>query len=341
MRVLHLLASPVFSGPAENVALLAATQRALGCEVSIAVDRKRPFLEAEEPIVPRLEAMGLLDRGELELSVKSTPAAWVSDARGLRARNVDVVHAHFSHDHFLARWALAGKLKRVALIRSLHAPRSLRWSLPFAHGYTVPSSRYRFHLPDRRVAVLRARIDPAFQPPSDLGALRRALRLEGSPLVGMVSTFKPSRRHLVGLEAFAQLRIARPTARLVLVGDGITEPATRRRVAELNLEEAVTFAGYRSGPDFIQWLQALDCIWVLGLGNDWSARAAAQARACGVAVLGVDQGALPEWSSAIVEPEPSSIVEATISPQIELAPKPDFPNDDGLLDFYRSVATVS
>ena len=44
MRILHLLASPFFSGPAESVALLALAQRALGHEVSVAVDRKRPGL---------------------------------------------------------------------------------------------------------------------------------------------------------------------------------------------------------------------------------------------------------------------------------------------------------
>ncbi|HMK72392.1 MAG TPA: glycosyl transferase family 1, partial [Myxococcaceae bacterium] len=39
MRVLHLLSSPVFSGPAEAVALLAGAQRRAGAEVSVAVDR--------------------------------------------------------------------------------------------------------------------------------------------------------------------------------------------------------------------------------------------------------------------------------------------------------------
>ena len=42
MRILHLLASPFFSGPAENVALLALAQARLGHEVRVAVDRKRP-----------------------------------------------------------------------------------------------------------------------------------------------------------------------------------------------------------------------------------------------------------------------------------------------------------
>src|SRR5688572_13371037 len=136
MRILHLLASPVFSGPAENVSLLAQAQRALGLDVSVAVDRKRTEVSSEEPAVPRLRELGLLDEGGLELSVKSSPLAMVRDVRLLKRRRVDVVHAHFSHDHFLARF---GRPVGARVIRSVHATRSLRWSLPAADGYTVSS----------------------------------------------------------------------------------------------------------------------------------------------------------------------------------------------------------
>ena len=104
MKILHLLASPFWSGPAENVALLALAQREAGHEVRVAVDRRRTRVVAEEPMVPRLEALGLLDDGGLELSVKSSPPRWVADLWRLRQRSVDVVHAHFTHDHLLARW---------------------------------------------------------------------------------------------------------------------------------------------------------------------------------------------------------------------------------------------
>ena len=48
MRILHLLASPAWTGPAENIARLAVAQRALGHQVSVAVDRKREGLTSEE-----------------------------------------------------------------------------------------------------------------------------------------------------------------------------------------------------------------------------------------------------------------------------------------------------
>jgi glycosyltransferase involved in cell wall biosynthesis len=315
MRILHLLASPFFSGPAENVALLALAQREAGHEVTVAVDRRRKDVPAEEPAVPRFRELGLLDERGLKLSVKSPPWEMWSDLRRLRKREVDVVHSHFSHDHLLARW---GRPRGAVLVRSLHAPRSLRASLPAADAYTVPASMLLPPLREkgRTAEVLPALVDPRFHPAVDRQALRRELGLEGHPVLGMVSTFQPSRRHAVGVEAFALYRRQRPEARLVLVGDGALLEATRRQVTELGLEDAVTFTGYQQGAAFMRWLQALDEVWLLGLGNDWSARAAAQARACGVRVVAVEEGALPDLADArVASPTPEAVVSVALSGQ--------------------------
>ncbi|HYH98135.1 glycosyltransferase [Hyalangium sp.] len=311
MRILHLLASPFWSGPAENVALLALAQRQAGHEVTVAVDRRRRKAEAEEPAVPRFEALGLLDTGGLELSVKSSPWSVVGDMRRLRGRILDVVHSHFTHDHLIARWA---KPRGAVLVRSIHAPRSLRASLPRADAYTVPGSTEVSRLAGRRVQVLPPLVDPRFRPAQSREALRAELGLTGSPLIGMVSTFQESRRHALGVAAFEQLWRTRPEARLVLVGDGALQEQVRQQVRELGLQEQVTFAGYHQGDAFVRWLQALDEVWILGLGNDWSGRAAAQARACGVRVVAVAEGALPALADVRVEqPTPEAVVVASLS----------------------------
>lgn len=297
MRILHLLASPVFSGPAENVLLLAAAQRALGHEVSVAVDRKRPGLSSEEPLVPRLRAAGLLDEGGLELSVKSMPWSMAKDAVRLRRREVDVLHSHFSHDHVLARF---NRPRGAVLVRSVHAPRSFR-ALPAADAYTVPSAADLARVPEGKPAIrLAALVAPEFAPADDREALRRELGISGAPVFGMVSTFQPSRNHLLGLAAFARICAQLPAARLVLVGDGELEPVLRARAEALGIASRVQFAGYQSGPAFTAYLQTLEQVWVLGLGNDWSGRVAAQARACGVRTLAVDQGALGENADVLL-----------------------------------------
>ncbi|HYX91618.1 MAG TPA: glycosyltransferase, partial [Myxococcaceae bacterium] len=235
MRILHLLASPFFSGPAELIARLALAQRALGHQVTVAIDRKRREAPAEELAAPRLQAMDLLDEG-LELSVKSSPAAVLRDVRALAARPVDVVHAHFSHDHLVARF---GCPSAAVLVRSVHAPRSLRWSLPRADAFTVPAADLVEKLPRRPVMVLPALVGPEFRPPEDRAALRARLGLFGSPLIGMVSTFQPSRRHRVAIAALSRLLAQRPEARLALLGDGVLEPRVRALVTQQGLADHV------------------------------------------------------------------------------------------------------
>ncbi len=304
MKILHLLASPFYTGPAEAVTQLARAQQALGHDVSIAVDRKRRTHSSEELIVPRLEPLGLLSSAPLELSVKSTPWAMLRDVVTMRGLALDVVHSHFSHDHTIAR---LGRPRGAALIRSLHAPRSVRWSMPAADGFTVPTGALGRKLLGRRVLVLPALVDPEFTPTADRPALRRELGLPADGrLLGMVSTFQPSRRHQLGLEAFARRQEHDRALHFVLIGDGELKAPLALQAAPLGA--AVHFAGYQSGPAFIRHLQALDEVWILGLGNDWSARAAAQARACGVRVVAVDEGDLSRYADALVEPTVEALV---------------------------------
>ncbi|MDP3152707.1 MAG: glycosyltransferase [Archangium sp.] len=300
MKILHLLASPYFTGPAEVVTQLAVAQRALGHEVFIAVDRKRSSHTSEELIVPRLEPLGLLSTAPLELSVKSTPWTMLRDVLELRSQPVDVVHAHFSHDHTIAR---LGRPKGARLIRSIHAPRSIRFGMPAADGFTVPMESLSRRLLGRRVLVLPSIVGPEFVPSADRAALRRELGLPEGKLVGMVSTFQASRRHELGLAAFAQ----HAEGSLLLVGDGPLYDQFKAQAPE-----RVRFVGYQSGPAFVKCLQALDEVWILGLGNDWSARAAAQARACGVRVVAVDEGALARYADALVEPTVESLLAGSL-----------------------------
>jgi glycosyltransferase involved in cell wall biosynthesis len=304
VKILHLLASPFFTGPADAVSQLALAQRALGHEVFIAVDRKRALTTSEELIVPRLEAMQLLSPAELELSVKSSPLTMLRDVMVLRGLSLDVVHSHFSHDHTLAR---LGRPPRSTLIRSLHAPRSVRWTMPAADGFTVPMHSLGRKLLGKRVLVLPALVDAAFTPAPDRATLRASLGLPTQGrLLGMVSTFQPSRRHQLGLEAFAARLHREPSANFVLVGDGGLAPTLREQARSLG--SSVQFVGYQSGAAFIRYLQALDEVWILGLGNDWSARAAAQARACGVRVVCVDEGDLARYADELVEPTVESLL---------------------------------
>jgi L-malate glycosyltransferase len=312
MRILHLLASPAFTGPADAVAQLALAQRALGHQVSVAVDGRRTRITSEELALPRFEQLGLVEELGLELSVKSSPLGMLRDVRRLRGLTADVVHCHFTHDHTLARF---GRPAGATLIRSIHAPRSLRWLTPAADGWTVPVDAWARRLLGVPVAVLPALVDSAFTPPADRPAHRQKLGLGDGPIIGMVSTFQRSRHHDVALAAFALVRQRAPAAKLLLVGDGRDEPFIRGTSAALGLGELTIFAGYQSGARFIELLQAMDEVWILGLGNDHGGRAAAQARACGARVVAVDVGGLARYADVLVPCQAGAIAEAALSPR--------------------------
>ncbi|HTS80635.1 MAG TPA: glycosyltransferase [Myxococcaceae bacterium] len=302
MNILHLLSSPVWSGPAEPVALLAEAQRSLGHAVSVAIDSTRTGTGSEEPAAPHLERLGLLDGRGLRLCTRDGPPGVWRDARRLATLEVDVVHAHFSHDHWVA--ALSGH--RGVRVRSFHAARSLRGVRPGAAAFTVPTAELGVGL-RRPWTVLPPLVGPGFRPAEDRPALQVALGLT-APVVGMVSTFQPSRRHAVALAAFGRLHVREPRSTLVLLGDGQLGPALRAEAQALGLSAAVRFPGYQSGEALVRWMQALDEVWVLGLGNDWAGRAALQARAVGARVVGVDEGALRNWVDELLpEPTPAAL----------------------------------
>jgi L-malate glycosyltransferase len=332
VKVRHLLASPFFSGPASLVLELALAQRALGHEVTVSIDALRTTLTSEELAAPHFLSSQLLTSGALELSVKSSPLGLLRDITALRSLTADVVHCHFTHDHVLARLALH---KKVKLIRSIHAPRSIRWSLPKAHGFTVPFASLEPRIPNASVMTLAPIISSAFSAPANRSELRKTLGLgDERKIIGMVSTFQKSRNHEIALAALAHL----PNALLVLVGDGEEGPKLKQRVAALHLEDRVKFVGYQSGASFVEYVQCLDEVWILGLGNDFSARAAAQARGCGVRVVAVAEGNLPAFADVLVPLSAEALAKASQSNErlarcVLLAPE----IAQQTLKFYESV----
>jgi L-malate glycosyltransferase len=101
----------------------------------------------------------------------------------------------------------------------------------------------------------------------------------------------------------------------VLIGDGALQGEVEADVRRRGLSARVHFVGYQSGEAFVAWLQVLDEAWILGLGNDWAGRAAAQARACGVRVVAVDEGGLERFADVVVAPEADAVASAALQPQ--------------------------
>jgi glycosyltransferase involved in cell wall biosynthesis len=82
-----------------------------------------------------------------------------------------------------------------------------------------------------------------FRPAADAQGVRAELGLVDEPIVMFTGSFQPW--HGVGklIQAFAEVVLEIPEARLVLVGDGQTRAALEAQVAEMGLADRVIFTG--------------------------------------------------------------------------------------------------
>jgi glycosyltransferase involved in cell wall biosynthesis len=130
-----------------------------------------------------------------------------------------------------------------------------RWLLrPVVHVAAVSHHsredfRRTFGVPAARITTIPIGVNVPDAP----GLVDARLRLEaitGIPRSGEillhVGSFTPEKNHLWLIEAFSRLRRLRPSAHLVLIGDGALRPAVESEIAASGLSEVVHVLGTRS-----------------------------------------------------------------------------------------------
>jgi glycosyltransferase involved in cell wall biosynthesis len=321
LTVLHLVANRWWTGSAEPVLRLVLGLQARGHRALLGLAPGDRFeAKAREAGVTPVEG--------LRLDVKSGPVAVLRDATRLRSivriLNVDLVHTHHGHDHWLGWWGHG----RAALLRTFHNERAVRRSWPDSWLYrrtdaVIAVSRrieerlYDAGIPSQRVSRAEGVVDAARFAADAPGAakIREEFDVAQAPLVGCVARLAAGRRHDALIEGFRLLSAGRPDARLLLVGKGERLQALESLVKREGLERRVFFAGYRDS-DLPGVLGALDVFVLLGAGSDDSCRAALEAMAAGRPVLGARVGALPdavvhgETGLLLDEPSPAAVAAA-------------------------------
>jgi phosphatidylinositol alpha-1,6-mannosyltransferase len=262
------------------------------------------------------------------LSLERTSRPWrlVAQIRGLkgliRELAVDVVHAHQTHDHWLAALGRTGTEARLVRTvhhrRAVHAGPAARWLWGRTDAVIAVSEgiagRLRAAGGPARVTVVPGAVDvDRFSPGADGESVRIELGLGDAPVVGCLARMAPGRGHDVLLQAVARLRERLPGVRLVLVGRGERRPALEALVRDLRLDSTVVFAGYR-GADLPAVLGALDCLVLLGEGSEESCRAVLEAMAVGRPVIAAPVGAVPEIvvdgeTGWMVDPAPDAVAD--------------------------------
>jgi glycosyltransferase involved in cell wall biosynthesis len=324
LSILHVAANRWWTGSADPALDLAWRLRERGHTVHFACI-PGDVLEA------RAQASGFPPVDGLSLERTARPwriAADVSRLRQfVRVQSIDVVHAHQSHDHWLAALALTGG--QGILVRTIHHRRAVHRGLPsrWLFGRTAEvivssaaiAERMRaLGLAPGRVTFVAGAVDAARFARSDDGRrIRAELGLGAGPVVGSVARLVPGRGHDVLVRAAALVRERVAGLRVLLVGRGEGRPALEALIERLGLQPCVVFAGYR-GDDLPEALAALDCFVLLGTGSEESGRAVLEAMAAGRPVVAARAGALGDTvvdgeTGWLVARQPAAVAERLVA----------------------------
>jgi glycosyltransferase involved in cell wall biosynthesis len=290
--VLHTEASPGLGGQEVRTLNEARWTAERGWRVLLAGQPDGPLLE-------RARAAGLAT-APVRMRAPFDPGGLAGLVRVIRRERVSLVHTHSSIDAWLG--GIAGRLCRVPVVRTRHVSIAIRRGLNpvyrwladrvITSGEAIRRMVLDMGVPPDRVIAIPAGVNlESFPFGVRAPETARALGL-GRPVIGSVAMFRGSKGHPQLLEAFARVREKRPTAALLLVGDGIRRPWVEQLAREAGLADAVVFTGFR--PDVPALLGTMDCFAQASTRTEGVPQALLQAFAAGVPVVASRIGGIPE-----------------------------------------------
>lgn len=219
------------------------------------------------------------------------PVAFYRSVRALidltRRHRFDILHAHLTHDHWLAH--AVARAADVRLARTFHSRRVLRRD-PFTRKLVHDASHLLVVNDTFRHAPLFNGRNVVFTPPPlDLAQftaggerVRARYGLDAAvPVVAAIGKVAPARGWEAVLESFASLRKLREDARLLIIGHGPHRPHLEKIAGELQITPFVIWAGYHED-DLAEHYRAADLLFFTAAGSDEGHRALLEAMACGV-----------------------------------------------------------
>lgn len=311
LNILHLASSHRWTGAAEPATDLAQAQQALGHGVTLACIEGQSFWK-------RASTRGLDLVGGLEFKPGANVRSFQRDIRTLRRlvteRNIDVVHCHLTHDHWLAAGALRGFSEksggptRPILVRTQHRDIVPRTDLLHRQLFRketqlmIAVSRSgrkkmieRLGLEPDHVAWIHGAVDlDRFNPDVDRMINRTKWKMEPStPVAGIVARMQAHRGHMALVEAAAPVLERVPDARFLISGRGEIREQIRQAIKAHPRRSHLLPVGYRK-KDLVETYAAMDVSVLLAQGSDGTCRAMLEAMACGRPVIGVKLGAIKD-----------------------------------------------
>lgn len=160
-------------------------------------------------------------------------------------------------------------------------------------------------VPAESIHLVRNGVDTALFHPRDRGACRDELGIprEGA-LIAFCGRLEPQKGIAELRAAFDRVRAARPDARLVMLGDGVSRDEIKAYVARSN--GAVMAPGARPLAEVARWVGACD-VFTLPSHNEGTPNVVLEALASGRPVVGSDVGGIPD---CLADPRSGIVVPA-------------------------------
>src|SRR5258706_522247 len=275
MKVLHLAAGNRWTGAAAPAFAEVEALREAGVDAHYAyvggykLQAKIGHYDFTHPIIAKAQNPLSFFRGSSAIEAL------------LRVHRFDVVHAHLTYDHWLARMALRDA--RAKLVRTFHARRVLR---------ADPLTRSLLRRTDVICVVndtFRVEGHPRiFTPPpldqrqfDPYGPDDRALYDldDQTKLIAVIGKLSRDRGFEAALDTFALIRNEIAGARLMIIGHGEHRPALEAHAAQLGIASDVIWAGYHED-DLAEHYRAADVLLFTARGSDEGHRAVLEAMAC-------------------------------------------------------------
>jgi glycosyltransferase involved in cell wall biosynthesis len=278
MKVLHLAAGNRWTGAAAPAFAEVEALRAAGVDAHYAyvggykLEAKIRRFDFAHPLIAKAQ----------------NPYSFLRSVRALEHlfdhHRFDVIHAHLTYDHWLARFAVRGSTTRIA--RTFHARRVLR-NDPFTRSL-IANSDAIFVINDtfadappvrsRRVTFTPPPIDQRQFDPDGTTARAQYGIADGVSLIAAIGKLSKDRGFEAVLETFA---IARRSiaAKLMIIGHGEHRPALEAHASALGITSDVIWAGYHED-DLAEHYRAADLLLFTARGSDEGHRAVLEAMSC-------------------------------------------------------------
>lgn len=264
--IFHVLAPNLATGTARQLSSIVEAQKSQGWDVQLC------SLESTSAAKRRLTA-NIAPTHWLRTTASLDPSAALRLTRQLRAAQPEVVHCWGRHNPVTLPLALrfAGMFerpstkhsRRPATIMSLRSDDEARWPISRPSETTIVTNAshlaQRWEVPGSLVACIANGVEVATDT-IEVTPLYQQLDLPAdSQFIVAVGDLVAKKRSRDVIWAFDLLRVIRPQAQLLMVGDGPERPELEEFARSTSAADGIHFLGFQ--PDVTGILRQAHCFW--------------------------------------------------------------------------------